>query len=194
MSRADILKEILVLEAVAAHAKQLAALRRETLGDQAIAELVKDGTAPTWRVPNVARVSLPTSKEKIEVSNPEQLLDWVALRYPAEIEEVCTKRVRPSFITALTGTMLRVDDDVVSDPDTGEVVPGLSVRPGGQPGSLSITPEPGVKAVIAAYAAEMMSTAQWAIGGPAAPAEPEAAVEESADPFALFPPAGAEER
>lgn len=196
MSRADTVKQILVLEAVSAHAKQLANEQRELLQDEAKAELEKDGTAPTWRLPSVARVTLPISTQSIEVSNADHLLEWVQHRYPAEVETVSTVRVRPSFVTALTGTLLRADEDVVIDPETGEIVPGLSVRPGGTPKALSITAERGVKAAIAAYAADMMRTGVWALPGPVVDAEPVAPPAAPAtfmadgDPFALFPPNG----
>lgn len=193
MSRADMVKNILVLEEFAAEAKKLAAAQRLLLDEQARTELAEQGTAATWRLADIATVVLPLSKQKIEVSNGDQLLGWVQHRHPGEVETVTTTRVRASFITVLTGgTALKVDGDVVVDPDTGEIVPGLSVRKGGVPGTLRITAEPGVKAVVGAAVAEMLGTAHAAIAGPVVDGEtlPETAPEfaASGDPFALFPP------
>lgn len=197
MSRADMVKNILVLEEFAAEAKKLAAVQRLQLDEQARKELAEHGTAPTWRMPEIAQVVLPLSKQKIEVSNPEQLLAWVQHRHPGEVETVTTTAIRASFLTVLTGgSALKVDGDVVVDPDTGEIVPGLSVRKGGQPGTLRITAEPGVRAVVGAAVAEMLGTAHAAIAGPVvdgeALPEPESSFAASGDPFALFPPVGGE--
>lgn len=176
MNRADMVRNILVLEQFAAEAKRLAGLQRDQLAAEARLELRQHGTAPTWRMPDVASVVLPVSKQAVEVGNAEALLDWVAHRYPEEVEEVTTRRVRPSFITVLTGSM-KVADDVVCHPETGEIVPGLAVREGGVPGNLRITAEPGVKAVVATAVAEMLGTAHAAIAAPVVEGEAAPAVD-----------------
>jgi hypothetical protein len=194
-SRSDIVKNILVLEEFAAEAKKLAAAQRLKLDEQARTELAEQGTAATWRLADIATVVLPLSKEKIVVSDGDALLKWVEHRHPGEVEKVTTTRVRPSFLTVITGTM-KVDGDVVVDPDTGEIVPGLAVTKGGVPGTLRITAEPGVKAVVGAAVAEMLGTAHAAIAGPVVDGETlparEATFAASGDPFALFPPVAGE--
>ncbi|HCT81102.1 MAG TPA: hypothetical protein DGT23_31945 [Micromonosporaceae bacterium] len=191
MSRAEMVKNILVLEEFAAEAKKLAAAQRLRLDEQARAELAEQGTAATWRLADIATVVLPLSKEKIVVSDADALLKWVKHQRPDEVEIVTTTRVRPSYLTVLTGTM-KVADDVVVDPDTGEIVPGLAAQKGGIPGTLRITAEPGVKAVVGAAVAQMLGTAHAAITGPVVEGEAlperEAAFAATGDPFALFPP------
>jgi hypothetical protein len=195
MSRADMVKNILVLEEFAAEAKKLAAAQRLLLDEQARTELTEQGTAATWRLADIATVVLPLSKQKIVVSDEAALLKWVTHQHPEEVEKVTTTRVRPSYVTVLTGSM-KVADDVVVDPDTGEIVPGLAVVKGGVPGTLRITAEPGVKAVVGAAVAEMLGTAHEAIAGPVVDGETlpetEASFAASGDPFALFPPVAGE--
>jgi len=191
-SRADTVKAILVLEAFAEEAKRVAGEHRARLGEQAIAELEKQGTAPTWRLVDIARVTLPLSKQKIDVSDPDKLLTWVEARHPDEVEVITTTRVRREFVDALLAYLVVVDDTVMH-PETAEIVPGLKVRPGGIPGTLTITAEKGVKTVVAATAREMLGTAHAAlvapiVNGETAPAEP-ATFSADGDPFALFPPA-----
>lgn len=190
MSRADTVKAILALEAFATEANRVAAERRAQLTEEALKELEEQGTAPSWRLPDIARVVLPLSKQKIQVANSDELRTWVEARHPDEIETVSTTRVRPSFVTALLG-YLKAADDVVIDPETGEIVPGLVVRKGGEPGSLTITAERNVKEVIASAAADMLGTAHAALLGPVIDAEPEDITEPTfsrdGDPFALFP-------
>jgi hypothetical protein len=190
MSRADTVKTILILEAFADEARRRAAEHRELLNEQALAELDQQGTAPTWRLPDIAQVTLPLSKQKVEVVDADQLRAWVEARQPEEVETVSTTRVRPAFVGALL-EFLVVADGVVMHPETGEVVPGLKVRKGGEPGSIRITPDRGVRAFVASTAAEMLGTAQAALNGPVLDAEPGAAATFSpgGDPFTLFPPA-----
>jgi hypothetical protein len=73
------------------------------------------------------------------------LLEWASERYPAEVEQIT--QLRPEFVSGLTSRVI-VDDGQVIDTTVGDVVPGFSVRPGGEPKSLSIRPTPGVKHVI----------------------------------------------
>lgn len=191
MSRADTVKAILILESFAAEANRLAGVRRAQLGEEALQELNMQGTAPTWRLPDIAQITLPLSKQKIEVADVDQLIVWVQARHPDEVETVSSTRVRPEFLTALLGYLVAAGDAVI-DPQTGEVVPGVIVRPGGIPGTLRITAERAVKDVAAATAAQMLGTAYAALLGrtevEATPSHP-ATFATAGDPFALFPPA-----
>lgn len=191
MSRADTVKKILVLEQFAAEAKHLAGLHRAALDADARAEYTEQGAAPTWRMPDIATITLPISKQAIEVSDPAALMAWVQHNHPGEIETTTTTRVRPSFLTALLGRVIS-DEGLPVYKDTGEVLPGLTVQQAGRPRALSIKAEPGVKAIVGAAVAEMLGTAHAAIAAPpeARPVidDPWAAV---GDPFALFPAATA---
>lgn len=191
-SRAETVKAILVLEAFADEARRLAGEHRTRLGEEAISELGEQGTAPTWRIADIARVTLPVSKQRIDVSDLDSLRGWVEARHPEEVETITTTRVRPEFVNALLAYLVPVDD-VVIDPETGEIVPGLRVRPGGLPGTLTITAERKVKVLAAVTARDMLGTAQAALVGPivdgdSVPAQP-ATFSPDGDPFALFPPA-----
>lgn len=190
MSRADTVRNILVLEEFAAQARKLAAEHRAALLAEAAAELAEHGTAPTWRMPDVATISLSISKGAIVVSDPDALKAWVAHRNPSEIETVLTTKVRASFVNALTSQLV-AEDGMVIDPATGEIVPGLTAQEGGRAGSLSIRAEHGVKAVVGSAVTEMLGTARAAIAPPA-PVEPSAFDDpwsSGGDPFAVFPPA-----
>lgn len=188
MNRSDTVRNILVLEQFAAEAKRLAGQHRDRLGAEARAELEQHGTAPTWRLPDIAQVVLPVSKQAVLVSDAALLQAWVQHHTPDEIEVVTTRRVRPGYVNALLGEVI-ADGEAVVWRQTGEVVPGLAVRAGGVPGSLSIKADPGVKAVVADQVAAMLGTAHSAItavpdAGPVAVAGPWSA---TGDLFELFP-------
>jgi len=160
MNRADILHQVIRLEAAAAAARFKADILRELLNRDAIAEFEEQGTAPTWRTPS-ATVSLPVSKTRAVVSDPDAVLRWVRTRHPSEVVE----QVRPAFARALPG-LLKVSGDVVIDPETGEVVPGMAVAEGGIPGSLRIVPTDEAKARIASEAADMLAAVEAALDEP----------------------------
>lgn len=135
MNRAEQIQQILRLEGIATAARRLAEQHREALAEQARAELAEQGTAPTWRMPGLGVVTMPLSREAAVVADPAALLAWAAERYPTEVETI--HQVRAAFQTTLLGRAV-CDGDVVVDPATGEIVPGLAVRPGGQPRALTI--------------------------------------------------------
>lgn len=193
MSRADIVRNIVVLEQFAAEARRLRDEYRAQLVADASAELTEQGSAPTWRMPEVATVSLAVTKQSIVVADSDILQAWVAHRHPSEIDTQITTRVRPAFLTALLGS-LKAEDGIVIDPETGEIVPGLSVLEGGKAGPLSIRPDKALKATVAAAVGEMLGTARAALVP--VPAEALEGVigqdvwSAEGDPFALFPAAG----
>lgn len=145
MNRADIVKGVLIWEQVAAAAKEKAGEFREQLNADARAELEEQGTAPTWRLPDVGAVTLPVSVETPYVADMKALLNWAAERYPAEVETVV--QLRPEFVAGLTERAI-IDGGQVIDRTLGEVVPGFAVRPGGIPKALSIRPTPAAKSLI----------------------------------------------
>jgi hypothetical protein len=135
MNRADVIRQILLWERVAEQATARAAAFRQQLQANAVAELTEQGTAPSWRSPEVGLVFLPVSKTAPVVTDHEALAKWVSLTRPSEVE----MRVRPAYVKALRDGA-RIEGDVVTDRD-GTVIPGMEVRPGGNPGSVTFTPE-----------------------------------------------------
>jgi len=145
MNRAEIVRGVLIWEQVAAAAKERAGEFRERLNADARAEFDEQGTAPTWRLPDIGAVTLPVSVETPYVADMEALQKWAADRYPAEVETVV--QLRPEFVAGLTARVI-VDDGQVIDQTLGEVVPGFGVRAGGIPKALSIRPTPAAKSMI----------------------------------------------
>ena len=149
MNRADLVKTILLHEQLAAASRDRAAAARAELTAQAAAEYEREGMAPSWKLPDVGRVVLPTTEATPVVTDEAALLKWVAHRFPGEIEEIL--QIRPAFAAALTKALI-VDGDLVVFPETGEVVDGYTVRPGGVARSLTITPTAEAKGVARLYA------------------------------------------
>jgi len=153
MNRTERVQEVLRLEGLAAAAKDRAAEHRAALDADARAELQREGTAPSWRLADIGTVALPVSKEAAVIADIEALTRWCLLRCPGEVEIV--HQIRASFQTALLGRVV-CDGDVVVDPDTGEIVPGMAVRAGGMPQSLTIRASRDARAVFAAAGAQLL--------------------------------------
>lgn len=154
MNRSDRLQQILRLEALAAAAKSAAADHRAELNAEAAAEFEQHGTAPTWRLADLGTVTLPVSKEAAYVAAPQAFVDWCMTRYPSEVETIA--QVRPAFQAALFAR-LHLEGDSAVDTATGEEVPGLAVRPGGIPKSLSIRPSAEAGVVFAEAGRQMLA-------------------------------------
>jgi hypothetical protein len=157
-SRAERIQEILRLEGIAAAARLRAEAHRDALTAEARAELAS-GIAPTWRIADVGTITLPVGKAGPLVDNPAALLAWCQERYPTEVENITTRQIRAAFQGALLRRVL-VDEDRVVDPDTGEIVPGLTWSPGGQPKALSFRIDSQVKALFAAAGDELIGAGQ----------------------------------
>lgn len=171
MNRADVIRQILLWERVAEQATARAAVFRQQLQADAAAEFDEQGTAPSWRLPDVAQVVLPVSRTAPVVADHEALAKWVSLVRPAEVE----LRVRPAYVKALRDAA-RVEGDVVIDKD-GTVIPGMEVRPGGNPGSVTLTPESAGKEAAVEAAGRVLDLVAVSLHLPApdfaAPAEGE---------------------
>jgi hypothetical protein len=155
VNRSDRLQQIMRLEALAAAAKTAAADHRAELNAEAAAEFEQEGTAPTWRLSDLGTITLPVSKETAYVAAPQAFVDWCMLRYPSEVETIA--QVRPAFQAALFAR-LHLEGESAVDTATGEEVPGLAVRPGGIPKSLSIRPTPEAGAVFAEAGRQMLAS------------------------------------
>jgi hypothetical protein len=152
----EILGQIILLERIAALAKQRAAPLREQLAARAREELERDGTARTWRMPDVVTASTSVTHETVHVADPQAWTRWVEARFPTEVERITV--VRPAFQSvflerhALPERREPSGEWIVVDAGTGEVVPGLGVRPGGEFGGVSIRVTSAAKAAFGALA------------------------------------------
>lgn len=153
MNRTEHLQEVLRLEGLADAARQRAQDHRDALAADARDELDREGAAPTWRVSDIGTITLPVSQPTPFVHHPAAFLAWCKQRYPDAIEHI--EQVRGSFQTALLAGALLEEGEVI-DGGTGEVIPGVSVRPGGVPKALTIRATPEAKAVFAAIGARLL--------------------------------------
>lgn len=147
MNRTERLQEVLRLEGLAAAATARAKTYREELAFEARDELAREGSAPTWRIQDLATITLAVSKETPYILDEHLLLTWCKQRYPEHVEAV--EQVKGAFRARLLVDAVISGDSVV-DGATGEVVPGAAVRPGGQPQSLTIRPSQAARTVFAA--------------------------------------------
>jgi hypothetical protein len=154
MNRSDRFQEVMRLEGLAAAARAAAAEHRIALNAEATAEYEREGMAPTWRWPDIGTVILPVSKEAPTVQDAAALVAWCRERYPSEVETLA--QIRPAFQAALMKRAV-VDGQAVVDPVTGEVMPGLGVRPGGVPKALAIRPTPEAEALFAAVGRRLLA-------------------------------------
>lgn len=168
VNRFEKISWLLMLEQVAAAARARAAELRDDLTADAQAEYAEQGTAPTWRLPDIGTVTLPISAERVVVDDEQVLTGWVTAFHPDEVETLT--RVRPAFLTALLAEC-RGDEGGVVWMREGALVPGLAVRPGGQPQSLSFRPSPDAKRVAAAGAERLVESLEQSIARPIVLAE-----------------------
>lgn len=162
-TRATLAQDALFWSAVADAAKEKAQQARAALDLQARAELERDGTAPTWRIPGVGTVPLALTSDSVDVTDPRAYLAWVRDRYPTEIETVV--QVRPAFDKALREAAAKRG---AACDDEGTVIPGLTFRPGGAPRGVSIRPSADAKTTAARTAGEFLTFATRAAGEVAA--------------------------
>lgn len=150
MNRAELAHAVLLWEAIAARAGAEAATARAALEADARAELERDGTAPTWRIPGLATVPLGTTKPRVDVVDGDAYMVWLLDRYPDEVQP----SVRPAFDIRLRAEAAKLGDPV--DPRTGELIPGLRFVPGGQAKGVSVRAADGVKERMAAEAGALL--------------------------------------
>jgi hypothetical protein len=156
VSRQEDISHILLWEQLAAKAKAKASAIREQLAEDARAELKEQGTAPTWRLPEVGVVSLPVSQESVYVRDESALVEWVRVFHPDEIETV--EKVRPGFVNTLLSESRGEGEDVVWMRE-GALVAGLGIRPGGLPLALSFRPTHDARQVAGAVADKLIG--EW---------------------------------
>lgn len=158
-------------DALAAAVLERSAQLRAELRAEAVAELEANGGAPTWRY-DVGSVSLAVSKETVEIVDEQAFRKWVVERYPDKL--VHTVTVSPAWQkTFLEQARRESDEEFVADPETGEVIPGVSLKPGGEPRSLTIRVESEAKQMLG-FAAAAALESMAALSGPVVVAELEA--------------------
>lgn len=162
MNRADLTRQVLLFEQLAAAAKAKAAIARAELDVQAKAELETQGMAPTWRLPMVGTISLPVSQEQVYIADGNAFMDWLERHQPAAIDRI--RAVNPQWQAKLEKTF-EISGDVVVDPATGEVVPGYGVRRGGLPMALRIVPSGEAKAMAREYAEGLLANFEATLTG-----------------------------
>lgn len=156
MNRFDRAREIARREALAAAWADSAKTLRSELDQEARAEYAANENGVTWTWRDFGQVVLPLSNEAVVVQDIDLLKAWVKEHHPEQIRVV--EEVWSTFQTHLLKNGV-VTADGVKDPATGEVIPGLGVRPGGVPKSLTITVEKTAKELYAAYAAQEVARA-----------------------------------
>lgn len=168
MNRQQAISQVLLWEQLAKRAKARADEYRDQLTQDARAELEAQGTAPTWRLQDVGTVTLPLSQESVYVKDEAALIRWIRSSPMAEssiwIESAIevVERIRPGFVETLMAEC-QVDGDVVSH--LGDVIPGLAVRPGGQPLALRFQPTRDARQFAGEYADKLIADFEQNIGG-----------------------------
>ena len=163
MNRADLTKQVLLYDQLAAAAKAKAAIARAELDMQAKAELETQGMAPTWRMKDVGTISLPISQETIYIADGNALMDWVAAREPVTAIDL-VRCINPQYQRDLE-QRLAISGNVVVDKETGEVVPGYGVRHGGLPMALRIVPSSEARAMAREYADGLLANFEASLTG-----------------------------
>lgn len=148
MNRRDAVFAAVYLETAATKLMARAAVLREGLEADARAEYEEQACAPTWRIPDVATVSGSVSRPGVSVVNAESFARWVKGRYPTE----AVTTVRPSWQRVFLASGVETVDGDVIDRETGEVVPGLQARGGGEFRSISVKVTPDAAALFAEVA------------------------------------------
>jgi len=151
VNRAEMTRRVLLLEAAAEQITAKAKAIRDDLNADARAEYEEQGSAQTWRF-DIGTWSQGITKDTAVIDDPAAWVRWVKDRYESEVYEV----VNPPFQKALLGRLSPLGDMVV-DPATGEVVPGLSVRHGGTPLALRFKPNSDALAVADQHAGQLVA-------------------------------------
>lgn len=157
MNRADMTRNLLLLEQVAKKAYARAARLREQLQAKAVDEYQTEGTAPSWGIPDLGRLVLPITKDVVVVTDEQKLVGWLEENLPHAVE----KRPRSADLKALLDTVLwepgqSGETDFFCLPNgRGGLIPGLAMRRGGTPKTLTFTPD-GTAAKVAGQAADAL--------------------------------------
>lgn len=94
--------------------------QKKATGSTKFEATLPDGT-------KVGSVSLTGGEPTAQVTDREAFVAWARTAYPSEATTVIVKDVRASFTADLLAKMTAAG--VTADPDTGEEVPGVEIRP-----------------------------------------------------------------
>ena len=175
MNRAEMTRRVLLLEAAARQCKEQAKELRDELETDALSELEREGTQPTWKLRDVGTWTLPVSSQEVYVSNEAAVLAWVKETHDGADEFIeTTERLKGWYVADLLRLTARVVEGQVVDED-GEVIPGLDFRVGGVPKTLQFRPASDAKAVADQVADKVVRQLAAAFGMEADPDAPEPA-------------------
>ena len=93
----------------------------------------------------IATLTLVDPRPTVVVDDEEVFIAWVSDNHPGEVETLV--RVRPSWQRRFLARLTRLDP--VTDPYTGEAIPGLGVLSASEPRSFSLRPLPSGREHIA---------------------------------------------
>lgn len=111
---------------------------RAAVDEQMRAEFKAHRSVATWRA-SMGTIVGQLSQTRIDVADEDAFVAHVGAARPTEVVEKTVRSVRPAYHKAyLDG--LQVRDGLAVDPGTGEIVPGLSVRPGGEYRGVQLRP------------------------------------------------------
>lgn len=157
LSRASVVAGIVWLDQLIDAAKAQRAEFARQIDEEARRQYVADGTAPSWRIPDVATVSSRISHPSAKVTDEEALLAWVERYHPDQVETA--KRVRPGFLSK-----------VLAEAVDGDAPPGVEVDKGGRFGGISVRATTDAKRLFAVVAADGLKRAALEAGEVVAPA------------------------
>lgn len=150
LTKAEMIEEVLWLDALTAQLKARAAAARARLEGKAREEYLTQKVRVTWGHQNGTSVPLSLTADRYDVTDREKWIEWVASRYPTEIERIT--RVREHFETATLNAFAKMGPDACTD--QGEVPPGLTFVAGGTAKGIQVRYGTGVKASLAVAASE----------------------------------------
>lgn len=158
LSRSSIVAAIVWLDQLVAAAKDKRAELASELESEARNEYDQQGTAPTWRFPDVARVSSRVSSSSVRVVDEAKFAQWVAENHPEGIETVT--RVKASWQSAFLAGGI----------EPGQEIPGVERVPGGRFLGVSVVAEREAKRMLGALAGRGLRLAALEAGPVVAPA------------------------
>jgi hypothetical protein len=117
----------------------------------------------TLRFQDVGTWTLPLSQQAVYVCDEAALLAWVKAD-SGDLGEVVetVERLKPWYVGDLL-RLVRVEDGQVFD-DLGTIVPGLAIRPGGVPGTLSFRADPLAKELAGKAAGKLVDELAAGLG------------------------------
>lgn len=159
MNVEDATRRVMLFEAARDQFEALAKTVRADLYAAAVAQYAESRSPVTWRPPDLGTWSQVVSKDAPVVLDRVAFVAWCKDRYPTAVVEA----IVPAFEKALMGRLSPVGEGVV-DPATGEIVPGLGVRHGGESKTIRFLPSGDAQAVADQHAAALVAKVTAELG------------------------------